>query len=147
MKPTKIARVNFVLILLELFLGSHSFKASPPRDAADQTLPPSRALALERGGRKAKTCFGIHSIVRNASLAAVNAKAAERGTLLESQQKNIALSSPIPKVIHVTFATIEDIPACVPQSFSAMNPGYAIQMWGDAEIIEFLKSNFSEEHA
>lgn len=129
----KMAHVAFVFILLELFFASNSLKASHSREE-----PPSgQSLVKQRGERKSKVCKGVTSL--SATVAIHNKSSSTPAAI------NKKLSS-IPKVIHLTFKSIEELPQCVPDSYHKVNPDFEIRKWGDKEIVQFLKKDFSQKH-
>eukprot|EP00931_Biecheleriopsis_adriatica_P076754 TRINITY_DN50433_c0_g1_i1.p1 TRINITY_DN50433_c0_g1~~TRINITY_DN50433_c0_g1_i1.p1 ORF type:complete len:336 (-),score=46.21 TRINITY_DN50433_c0_g1_i1:7-960(-) len=93
---------------------------------------PALSFPSQQDGRKRKGCLGIHStIVSNMSAAA----------------DNIASASSIPRTIHVCFKSIKELPKCVAESFQMINPDFKVQKWGDDEIAQFLKKEFSQKHS
>jgi len=149
----KIAHVTFVFVLLELFSFSNSFKTSRSRAAAneseywipqmekspqqtktaDETPPPSKVLATEggAGGIRRGVKGEAEGFCTHTTVTAMNNVA----NLLMSPRGNNTLASAIPRVIHVTFTSIETLPQCVADTFEKINPGFKVRKWGDKEII------------
>ena len=53
----------------------------------------------------------------------------------------------VPRIIYLTYKTIDALPSQVIARLKAMNPGYAVRVYGDAECAAFLRDEWSAEHA